>query len=364
MGVADLLAFELLDPPPRGALLRALLDLHAIAALDDAGGLTALGRRISRLPVEPRLGAALAAAERLGCVDEVATIAAMLSGEEPFARDGARAAGAAAGAADGRESVALARARLGARDVSARVDVYSSDHLFLLALDCAFAAALAAGAPAAQRWAADWGVLPRAMHAAREVRAQLIGLVARGRAAGAPSGTSDGHAEPLGARVRRAICAGYFAHAVRRVGAGGDVCVPLAPAAGAAGSALLHPLPQSACVLAGGHSLFVYHSLSAASGGVHMRNVCQVERDWLEPPLRRLRQPVDPLVLAGAQPALVATAPVGKRVRGGGPDGGAGGDGGCAAAAVGAARSDDARARADAARARFLKRRGVDDGTE
>jgi hypothetical protein len=207
MGVADLLAFELLDPPPRGALLRALLDLHAIAALDDAGGLTALGRRISRLPVEPRLGAALAAAERLGCVDEVATIAAMLSGEEPFARDGARAAGAAAGAADGRESVALARARLGARDVSARVDVYSSDHLFLLALDCAFAAALAAGAPAAQRWAADWGVLPRAMHAAREVRAQLIGLVARGRAAGAPSGTSDGHAEPLGARVRRAICA-------------------------------------------------------------------------------------------------------------------------------------------------------------
>lgn len=364
MGVTDLLSFPLLDPPPRAALLRALLQLFAIGALDESGALTPLGRRVSRLPVEPRLGAALAMASELGCVDELATIAAMLSGEEPFLR----AAGSEAeegGWCRARAGLAAAARRSALEGGAPVIDVREADHLLLLVLYGEFARAPSAAAAAA--WAAERGVHLRAMRAARDVRAQLLTLVQSSgvaRPADRTGGGTNGAscvaresgaaalaAEPLGRRIRRAICAGYFENSVRRIGAGGDVCVPLAapPGAlgggqGAAASNLLHPLAQSAAVLSGAHT-FVYHEL-IWTASAHMRHLCRIEGEWLEAPLRRLRSTVDPLVLAGARPS----EPAPGRVAGSGGTG-AEGEAGLAP------RRATADERVQAARERFLKRR-------
>ncbi|KAK9844106.1 hypothetical protein WJX81_004664 [Elliptochloris bilobata] len=79
LGVDNIMAFDWLAPPPAEAMVRALELLHALGALGDDARLTRpLGLRISELPLDPRLGAALLAAGRLGCAGDMATVAAML----------------------------------------------------------------------------------------------------------------------------------------------------------------------------------------------------------------------------------------------------------------------------------------------
>ncbi len=52
-----------IDAPPAGRISAAVDELRRCGAIDDAGGLTARGRKMSSLPVEPRLAAMIASAE-------------------------------------------------------------------------------------------------------------------------------------------------------------------------------------------------------------------------------------------------------------------------------------------------------------
>ena len=52
----------------------------------DAARLTRIGRRLARLPIDPRLGRMILEAERLGCVREILVIAAALSLQDPRER--------------------------------------------------------------------------------------------------------------------------------------------------------------------------------------------------------------------------------------------------------------------------------------
>lgn len=54
----------LLDAPPAAATARAESALRVLGALDDAGGATALGRLLARVPADPRVAGALLAAAR------------------------------------------------------------------------------------------------------------------------------------------------------------------------------------------------------------------------------------------------------------------------------------------------------------
>ena len=60
--------------------------LQELAALDDKRELTPLGRRLAKLPVDPRLGRMLLAAADEGCVNEVLTIVSALSVQDPRER--------------------------------------------------------------------------------------------------------------------------------------------------------------------------------------------------------------------------------------------------------------------------------------
>jgi ATP-dependent helicase HrpB len=76
-GVGDLQAFRWIEPPEVQALERAETLLRDLGALDSAGDITKIGRRMLNFPVHPRYARMFIAAEELGCVRSAALIAAI-----------------------------------------------------------------------------------------------------------------------------------------------------------------------------------------------------------------------------------------------------------------------------------------------
>ena len=82
-GLGDPLEFGFLEAPDRAAWRDGEMLLKELGAIDRAGALTALGARLARLPVDPRLGRMILEAQQLDCVREVLIIAAALSIRDP-----------------------------------------------------------------------------------------------------------------------------------------------------------------------------------------------------------------------------------------------------------------------------------------
>jgi pre-mRNA-splicing factor ATP-dependent RNA helicase DHX16 len=68
-----------MDAPPAETLIRALEQLYALAALNDRGELTKLGRRMAEFPLDPQLSKMILASEKYGCSEDILSIVAMLS---------------------------------------------------------------------------------------------------------------------------------------------------------------------------------------------------------------------------------------------------------------------------------------------
>jgi ATP-dependent helicase HrpA len=84
-GLGDVRAFPFIDPPdPRSIAdgVRLLEELNAFAK----GRLTGLGKKLARLPVDPRIGRMILEADRNGCAREVLIIASALSIQDPRER--------------------------------------------------------------------------------------------------------------------------------------------------------------------------------------------------------------------------------------------------------------------------------------
>ncbi len=91
--LGDVERFPFLDPPDTRQVRDGLALLHELGALQEppregAGPprLTPLGRRLARLPLDPRLGRMVLAAADAGCVREVVVIAAGLTIQDPRER--------------------------------------------------------------------------------------------------------------------------------------------------------------------------------------------------------------------------------------------------------------------------------------
>lgn len=81
-GWGDAAAFPWYEPPEEKSLRRALTVLRDLGAVDAAGALTRLGRRMAAFPAHPRYARMLLAAGELGCVAEVAAIAGLSQGRD------------------------------------------------------------------------------------------------------------------------------------------------------------------------------------------------------------------------------------------------------------------------------------------
>jgi ATP-dependent helicase HrpA len=75
--------FPLIDPPKPDAIRDGYRTLFELGATDEQQELTEIGRRLSRLPVDPRIGRMILAAIDEGCLPEMLIIAAALEVQDP-----------------------------------------------------------------------------------------------------------------------------------------------------------------------------------------------------------------------------------------------------------------------------------------
>ena len=101
LDLGEIADFPFLDPPDRRAVAAGIAILEEVGALRPGTGseplarrVTDVGRRLARLPVDPRLGRMIVQAEEEGCLDDVIVVAAALAIRDPRERPDDRAAAA------------------------------------------------------------------------------------------------------------------------------------------------------------------------------------------------------------------------------------------------------------------------------
>ncbi|MFM8332054.1 MAG: ATP-dependent RNA helicase HrpA, partial [Candidatus Methylumidiphilus sp.] len=83
LGLGDLGDFPFLEPPDERMIRDGLRTLQEINAIDDKRKLTEIGKKLYKLPVDPRLGRILLAASEENSLTEVAIIVSALSLQDP-----------------------------------------------------------------------------------------------------------------------------------------------------------------------------------------------------------------------------------------------------------------------------------------
>nr|XP_006014152.2 PREDICTED: putative pre-mRNA-splicing factor ATP-dependent RNA helicase DHX32 [Latimeria chalumnae] len=80
MAIAGMNHCDFIDSPAPEGLMQALEDLDYLAALDNDGNLSEIGIIMSEFPLDPQMAKAILASCEFDCVNEMLTLAAMLTG--------------------------------------------------------------------------------------------------------------------------------------------------------------------------------------------------------------------------------------------------------------------------------------------
>ncbi|NOR79498.1 MAG: ATP-dependent RNA helicase HrpA, partial [Methyloprofundus sp.] len=81
--LGDIRDFPFVEPPEDKMIRDGLTSLQEVNALDKSGKLTAVGQKLAKLPVDPKLARMLIGADEMSCLSEVAIIVSGLSIQDP-----------------------------------------------------------------------------------------------------------------------------------------------------------------------------------------------------------------------------------------------------------------------------------------
>uniref|UniRef100_A0A7S2Y0U7 RNA helicase n=1 Tax=Fibrocapsa japonica TaxID=94617 RepID=A0A7S2Y0U7_9STRA len=240
-------------------MIGAMEALYALGALDDEGLLTRLGRKMAEFPLEPQLSKMLIISVDLGCSEEILTIVAMLSVENPFYRP---------------------KDKQGQADMKkAKFFQPEGDHLMLLAVYEAWK-----NNKFSNPWCYENFLQARSMKRAQDVRKQLVTIMDRYKMDIVTAGRNYN-------KVRKAICAGYFTHAAKKDPQEGyrtmleGTIVYIHPS-----SALFNKNPE----------WVLYHELVLTTKE-YMRNLLAIEPKWLVELAPQFYRASDPNYLSKAK---------------------------------------------------------------
>ena len=245
LGINNILQFDFMDKPPTEAIMQALQQLYALAAINERGELTKLGRRMAEFPLEPMHSKALLASEKYNCADDVITILAMLTvGNSIFYRPKYRVVHA--------DNARFNFARGG-----------GGDHLALLRCYQQWEES-----NYSTQWCYENFVQIRAMKKARDIRDQLTGLCERVEI----EATSSADTED----IRKAITAGFFFNCARLTRSQDYQTLKHAH------TVYIHPSSVLAKDQREGifHSHLIYHELAFTSKE-YMRSITPIKPEWL-----------------------------------------------------------------------------------
>ncbi len=245
LGINDLLDFDFMDPPPTDTIVRAVEQLYALGALNNAGELTKVGRQMAEFPTDPMLARSILAADKYSCVDEVLSIIAMLGEASAlFYRP-----------KDKKIHADSARARFTNKE--------GGDHFSLLNIwnewvDSDFSYV----------WARENFLQQRSLNRARDVRDQLARLCDRVEVTTAGSTAGANNLPP----IQKAITAGFFPNAAR-LQRGGDSYRTVKNGQ----SVYIHP---SSVLMEVNPKWVLYYELVLTSKE-YMRSVLPLKPEWL-----------------------------------------------------------------------------------
>ncbi|QOU18208.1 hypothetical protein BRETT_005270 [Brettanomyces bruxellensis] len=242
LGVAHVLHFPFMDPPPRQALLAALHELYILGAVSPRGSITPPGKAMARFPMDPLLSRALLQSLRLGCSRDVIVIIAMISVPDVFLRP-----------RDHRVQADRARRQF---------DHPSGDHLTLLTVYRRWQ-----DANYSRAWCTSHYLHWKSLHRAREVVRQLTGMV------GASSlSSSSSLSTPSPPTILKAFLSGFFKNCAKR--SPNDSFHTLAE------NTPVHIHPSSALYRKPGLNYLLYHSL-ILTNMEYMHCVSKIDPSWL-----------------------------------------------------------------------------------
>lgn len=81
--LADVETFPFIEPPLGRAIADGYQLLQELGAVDDDNALTPLGRKLAKLPLDPRVGRMILGAQEFDCLSEVLIVASALSVQDP-----------------------------------------------------------------------------------------------------------------------------------------------------------------------------------------------------------------------------------------------------------------------------------------
>lgn len=185
IGVEDVLDFPWLEAPDKNHLRQALTTLVLHNAVNNEKKITALGRKMSAFPIEPRFSKSLIFSQKYECTHALLTIVAMLNTENVFFAPSASSNGPL-GTSDNDASKASSQSRSvydenGGISMHARTAMDAArqtfasamgDHIFLLNVFNAWALESPAGR---KKWCQDHYVNWRSLQQAADIRTQLEG---------------------------------------------------------------------------------------------------------------------------------------------------------------------------------------------
>ena len=244
LGVDNLLDFAFMDPPPQTTLIHSIHQLWVLGALDNAGHLTELGRKMVLYPLDPPLSKMLMYSIECGCSSEILTIVSMLSVPSIFFRPEDKA-----------EESDAAREKFFYPE---------SDHLTLLNIYQSWKRTNYNA-----HWCKQHFIHIKTMRKIREIRAQIEDIMRQKNHKIKSCAESNLNWDT----VRKAICSAYFANAAKLKGIGEYVNMRK--------GIPCHLHPSSALFGMGYNPQYlVYHELIMTKKE-YMRNVTTVDGEWL-----------------------------------------------------------------------------------
>lgn len=252
MGIQDIAHFAFVSPPAPEALIRALEQLYALGAIDaSCHMIEPMGTHLAEFPVEPMLAKVLLTSVTFGVVDEIVSIASVLSVGDVFV--------SARGSVERKARLVEAMGEFADPD---------GDHLTHLAVLDAFIEN-----DRRRDWCDEHMLSHRALTRALEVRKQLTRYVQRFALSASDRDALDRSDSDTRTRIRECFTAGYFANAARLDGNGVYRTVRDARVV------QLHPTSVF-CHVGKSPDWVVFHA-SVVTTDEFIRNVSKIDPRWL-----------------------------------------------------------------------------------
>jgi len=195
-----------LSPPDASAVAAAVDELRDLRAFDEREELTPLGRHLSQMPVDARIGKMLLFGAILGCLDPILTIAGAMSGRPLFYSP-----------KDNRDAADKAKRSLSATS--------RSDHLTMVAAYRGWVQAKSKGKSSERRYCDEYFLSQQALEAVQSSRLDYASILAdlgflhrdylnRMRRDGFGGGRADSNSDVTRV-IKAALVAGFYPHVVR-----------------------------------------------------------------------------------------------------------------------------------------------------